>query len=156
MQIIYNSEKAKEILELLSVGKIEKLYVHRDITADSEVYVIDYEILDEPKPVVTKTYAIFKEFIEQMDNDNVRFFNLAFVYGKENSCNKAYKVSKPKEEEKKQEKTYTSSELKQLLIDQLTKEGKIDKELEVYNKVQGKGKQNRYIPMTVGEVLNLI
>ena len=147
MQIIYSNDKAQEILELLSTGKIEKLHVFKDMT--NEVYVINYIANEELNKVNTKVYSIFKEFVDNMNTDSVVNFNLNYSLS-EFSCSKSYK------EIKKDDTTYTSAELKQLLIDQLTKEGKIDELVDVYNRVQGNGKQKKYIQMTVKEVLERV
>lgn len=148
MQIIYSNDKAQEILALLSTGKIEKLHVFKDTT--NEVYVINYIANEELNKVNTKAYSIFKEFIDNMENNTVVNFNLNYSLS-EFSCSKSYKEAK-----KQDDKAYTSEELKQLLIDQLTKEGKIDELVDVYNRVQGSGKQKKYIQMTVKEVLERV
>ena len=149
MQVIYTLEQAKEILKLLSVGNIDKL----SVSEDSGVYVINYEVNEDLKQISPKVYSVFSDFVKHMEQGDVEFFSLKFVYNKEYSCSQAYTQTK---EDVSDEITYTSSELKQLLIDQLTKEGKIDESVEVYNKVQGNGKQKRYIKMTVKEVLERI
>ena len=153
MQVIYTLEQAKEILKLLSVGSIDKLSVSED---SSGVYVINYEVNEGLKQISPKVYSVFNEFEKHMEQGDVEFFSLKFVYNKEYSCSQAYTQAKDDVLNENDENTYTSGELKQLLIDQLTKEGKIDESVEVYNKVQVNGKQKRYIKMTVKEVLERI
>lgn len=152
MQVIYTLEQANEILNLLSVGNIDKLSVNKD---SNGVYVINYEIDENLKQLSPKVFATFQEFVSHMEIGDVDFFSLKFIHNKEYSCSKAY-ASSAKADDEQETVDYTSDELKQLLIDQLTKEGKIDESVEVYNRVQGSGKQKRYIPMTVREILEKI